>query len=92
MTPRQLSEQLKAFGIKPMDLKYPGNVVHKGYRLDQFEDAFNRYLAPQSGGGTAEEPNTQGTPTDISYSATNDETCGSLGSGKVAVADEVATE
>jgi putative DNA primase/helicase len=88
MTPGQLARQLKAFGIKPIDLKYPGNVVQKGYRLDQFEDTFTRYLTSKAAGGSTEEENTSNPPHESRYPATREYSCGSTGSGPVAVADE----
>ncbi|MBV8657757.1 MAG: DUF3631 domain-containing protein [Burkholderiales bacterium] len=43
VTARQLSKRLGEFGVKPMSIRV-GHDVAKGYRLDQFEDAFSRYL------------------------------------------------
>jgi putative DNA primase/helicase len=87
MTPRQLSELLKPFGIKPTNLCFAGNVVQKGYRLDQFEDTFTRYLAPQPPREIIEEIIPLHTPPNIRYAASNKETCGSTHSGSLAAED-----
>lgn len=47
LTARQLSRRLGEFGIKPKDIKEHFE-VRKGYRLEDFSDAFTRYL---DGGG-----------------------------------------
>ncbi|WP_159876855.1 DUF3631 domain-containing protein [Aquitalea denitrificans] len=47
ITARQLSKRLGEFGIKPKDIKEHFE-VRKGYRLEDFADAFTRYL---DGGG-----------------------------------------
>ena len=62
-TPRQLSKRLKDFGISPMVIRI-GTVTPRGYKLEQFEDAFARYL-PTSGpvSATLSQP----TP-DLAYS------------------------
>ena len=44
MNARHLAKRLREFEIQSQDLKFKGNVVQKGYRLDQFKDPFNRYL------------------------------------------------
>lgn len=44
MTPRQLVGKLADFGIKSKDVRQ-GSEVKKGYHLDQFTDAFVRYLS-----------------------------------------------
>jgi len=44
MSPRQLSAKLSDFGIKSTTVR-AGFDVKKGYRLDQFADAFVRYLS-----------------------------------------------
>jgi len=41
--PRQLSRKLAEFGIKSKDVRQ-GYEVKKGYHLEQFADAFERYL------------------------------------------------
>ncbi len=45
ITPRQVSNRLKEFGIKPKPLRF-GYDVHKGFEVEQFADAFARYLTP----------------------------------------------
>jgi putative DNA primase/helicase len=47
MTARQLADQLKPFKIKPNTVRR-GAETGKGYQLEWFEDAFARYLLPQS--------------------------------------------
>ncbi len=44
ISPRQLSDRLGEFDIKPDDLRI-GISVRKGYALDKFRDAFSRYLS-----------------------------------------------
>jgi len=82
ITPRQLAKRLAEFGIESQDIKFhaSGNVVKKGYRLGQFKDVFERYLAP-SADATPELPQL----------ATFEHPCGSSGSGTVEVAFESAT-
>jgi putative DNA primase/helicase len=49
LTQNRLARLLKALpNIKPGDVG-PKNARGKGYKLDQFEDAFERYLAPEGG-------------------------------------------
>lgn len=45
LTPRQLGKQLAAYGIKSKTVRM-GNSTPKGYDLEDFTDAFSRYLAP----------------------------------------------
>jgi hypothetical protein len=45
MSPRQLSARLKPFGVRPGPLR-DGAKTGKGYALEQFADAFARYLPP----------------------------------------------
>ncbi|HEJ9849780.1 TPA: DUF3631 domain-containing protein, partial [Pseudomonas aeruginosa] len=47
MSPRQLSAKLAEFGIKSGTVRQ-GFDTKKGYSLDQFRDAFDRYLATGS--------------------------------------------
>jgi putative DNA primase/helicase len=47
MTPRSLGKMLADYGIKSKAMKL-GYEVHKGFEIDQFHDAFSRYL-PSSG-------------------------------------------
>ena len=44
ITQRQLADLLRPFGIIPGTIRTSGDRTAKGYRLDQFEDAFDRYL------------------------------------------------
>jgi hypothetical protein len=46
LTPNQLARLLKAFGVTPENLR-AGNKVLKGYRCDQFEAVWERYLSFQ---------------------------------------------
>jgi putative DNA primase/helicase len=83
ITPRQLGKRLGEFGIESQDIKFnaAGNVVKKGYRLGQFKDVFERYLAaPPS------------TPPIHPLPATFEQQSAFTGSGKVAVADSSATD
>jgi hypothetical protein len=42
--PRKLANTLKPFGIRRADVWTPGGVSRKGYRLEDFHDAWARYL------------------------------------------------
>lgn len=55
-SPSQLATRLKEFEIHSMDLKFPGNRTLKGFRLAQFQDAFDRYLTPPAGGAGPATP------------------------------------
>ncbi len=44
MTPRQLANLLKGFGVKSKDVRI-NETVKRGYRLEDFEDCFARYLS-----------------------------------------------
>jgi Protein of unknown function (DUF3631) len=46
--PRRLAATLKPFGIRPVDVWTPSGVTRKGYRLDDFRDAWARYLSPDA--------------------------------------------
>lgn len=84
----QLSECLEPFGIKSANDKWPGGKVRKGYRLEQFEDAFLRYLRPaedhipDQGNGSSDDE------TAIRYYATSPDSCGFTSVEPVAVADD----
>jgi hypothetical protein len=47
ITTRQLAKLLEPFKIAPAPTRF-GTLVSKGYRLDQFRDAFLRYLPEKS--------------------------------------------
>lgn len=50
---RELAERLANFGLRPMSLKMPDDVVVRGYRGEGLADAFARYLCePLAGSGT----------------------------------------
>lgn len=64
MTPRQLSTKLSDFGIKSGTVRQ-GFDTRKGYSLEQFKDAFGRYLSPDT-------PSTNVTPSQVSsYAASS---------------------
>jgi len=46
ITPRQISKQLAAYGIKSKTVRMGPHDTPKGYDLEQFKDAFARYLSP----------------------------------------------
>jgi Protein of unknown function (DUF3631) len=48
MTPRQLSKKLSEYGVSSANIKFGYGDVRKGYRADQFSDAFSRYLSNTS--------------------------------------------
>ncbi len=52
LTPRQLSEVLAPYGIKPQMFRAPDG-PRRGYEKAQFVDAFDRYLQPLSKAGSA---------------------------------------
>jgi hypothetical protein len=46
ISPRQLAKLLDPYGIKSKNLKFNRNTL-KGFEVEQFEDAFERYLEPE---------------------------------------------
>ena len=56
--PRKLAQALKPFGIRRTTVWMPGGSTAKGYRLDDFRDAWARYLPSTHGeeGSGGEEP------------------------------------
>lgn len=52
MTPHQLAKRLSEFGIKPTTFRV-GLKTPKGYKLEQFEEAFKRYLPGDTPATTA---------------------------------------
>lgn len=57
MSPKQLSNRLKGYGIKPAVIRI-GLATPRGYRLADFDDAFARYLAGTAVlSATAQQPN-----------------------------------
>lgn len=61
MSTRQLSAKLADFGIKSKDVRQ-GFEVKKGYHLEQFEDAFGRYLCATEPSFSADTPSLSATP------------------------------
>lgn len=63
ITPRQVSKRLAEFGIKPKPLRFGYDGVQKGFCVEQFADAFARYMTPpdlsvnklQANGGAASD-------------------------------------
>ena len=51
ITPRQIAMHLKPFGVTPKKMRF-GYDTGRGYELEQFKDAFDRYLS-----GTPEQTN-----------------------------------
>lgn len=45
ISPKQLSTQLRAYGIHSKNIRYDGHVP-KGYERSDFKEAFSRYLSP----------------------------------------------
>lgn len=70
MTPRQLSSKLNEFGIKSGTVRQ-GFDTRKGYSIEQFRDAFERYL-PVGGPVTSVTPSQplNGAPSSVSRSVT----------------------
>lgn len=48
ITDRQLARLLKMFAIRPNSIRMPDDKTPKGYMLEWFQDAFDRYLRPNS--------------------------------------------
>ena len=48
ITPRQLAQVLRPFDVVPKTIRVSGEETLKGYLLDDFEDAFNRYIDTES--------------------------------------------
>ena len=46
LTPRQLAKQLSTYGISSKTVRLGEKNTPKGYNIEQFQDAFARYLAP----------------------------------------------
>ena len=44
LSPRQLATLLRPFGVAPKSTRFPNFGTPKGYEIDQFTDAFSRYL------------------------------------------------
>jgi hypothetical protein len=44
ITERQLADVLRPFDIRSRTVRLPNNATPKGYRLDQFKDAWERYI------------------------------------------------
>ena len=61
MSPRQLSAKLADFGVKSKDVRQ-GFEVKKGYHLEQFSDAFGRYLSATEPSLSADTPSPNATP------------------------------
>lgn len=56
LTPRQLSNKLKEYNILSKTIKTGHNETAKGYMLDQFKEAFSRYLSDLSSPGVTTTP------------------------------------
>ncbi len=76
MTPRQLSNLLKPYGVQSKDIKIEG-VNLKGFTLDQFQDTFKRFVDALPLPSVIDQ-----------IPATHEEFGGSLGSGSSQVAKE----
>ncbi len=48
LKPRGLAQRLAKYGIRPRDIKGTDGKTVKGYRLEDFADAWSRYLPPAS--------------------------------------------
>ncbi len=49
ITPRQLANKLKGYGINSTTLRFRHAGLAKGYERKQFEEAFSRYIPPEGG-------------------------------------------
>lgn len=52
-----LARHLRPFGVKPRVIKLADGSTSRGYRLDDLEDAFERYLSPSSMGDVTDATN-----------------------------------
>lgn len=52
ITPRQVAKRLAEYSIKPKSIRFGYGDTPKGYELEQFQDAFTRYLRTPSGNAT----------------------------------------
>ena len=50
MTPTQLARLVKPFGVSSRTVRFEGTGLSKGYLVDDFRDAFERYLSSPAGG------------------------------------------
>lgn len=60
ITPRQVSKRLKEYGISSKPTRFGYDGVQKGFDIDQFGDAFARYLKPPDFPVTQLHPNDGG--------------------------------
>jgi hypothetical protein len=58
MTPRKLATMLKPFGIGSVRIRLPDGTTPKGYRLEQFRDAWIRYVDGSPIGDPPQAPQT----------------------------------
>ena len=70
--PRKLARTLKPFGIRPADVWMPSDESRKGYRLDDFRDAWARYL-PSTGEREGRDPREPAQEADSRLADTNRE-------------------
>jgi hypothetical protein len=56
MGSRQLADKLGDYGIGSLDIRFPNKGPLKGYKRAQFDDAFNRYLAPSADNPSSATP------------------------------------
>jgi hypothetical protein len=68
ITPRALSGLLRTFGIKSSTIRFPDGLA-KGYKREQFEDTWERYLSLPPGGPFAVTPVTTALPSGLSVTA-----------------------
>lgn len=67
MTPQTLSRLLRPFGIRPAVIR-TGQVTPRGYRREDFEDAWARYLAPLPPLGASDPQHPQHSSVDAPFS------------------------
>lgn len=61
LTPQTLARLLRPFGVRPKTIRQ-GDQTPKGYALEDFQDAFTRYLPPTFPLGPATPPHSRQTP------------------------------
>jgi hypothetical protein len=69
ITPRDLAYLLKSFEIRPKDIKLRRGLTRKGYDIEDFKDAFERYLPALSNGKSKADATDRETNNNSSFSS-----------------------
>ena len=81
LDPRGLAKLLRGFDIVPGNIRLPDGKTPKGYRREQFLDAWSRHL-PDDDEGPADSPKPPSTPSDSPANATPPHPSAHAGSGR----------